>query len=236
MKILHVIPAIAPRYGGPSTAVIQMSRALAAAGAEVHLASTDADGSERLPYPPGEWDHGRRRSDHPLPSPIQRSTQSSAPLASWLRSTVARITRRARPCAAVTRLPGRGGSVPGQCGPLHRPATGHPGPLVIGTEAVEEACAPRAERPEGAGRCGGGALHGIGRAAARGRRFRDETRLCGTAGSRRRGPERGAGAGFCPAPGTCMCWPCRAFIQSRRWMPSSTRLATRIPSLASGGS
>jgi len=49
MKILHVIPAIAPRYGGPSTAVIQMSRALAAAGAEVHLASTDADGSERLP-------------------------------------------------------------------------------------------------------------------------------------------------------------------------------------------
>ena len=55
MKILHVIPAIAPRYGGPSTAVIQMSRALAAAGAEVHLASTDADGSGRLRYPLGEW-------------------------------------------------------------------------------------------------------------------------------------------------------------------------------------
>ena len=55
MKVLHVIPAIAPRYGGPSTAVFQMSRALIAAGAEIHLAATDADGPGHLPYPHGEW-------------------------------------------------------------------------------------------------------------------------------------------------------------------------------------
>lgn len=207
MKILHVIPAIAPRYGGPSTAVIQMSRALAAAGAEVHLASTDADGLERLPYPLGEW-----VTVEGVRTILFRRQFSEALNKLGAAGVVVALhggagPRRARPCAAVTRLPGRGGSVPGQCGPLHRPATGHPGPLVIGTEAVEEACAPRAERPEGAGRCGGGALHGIGRAAARGRRFRDETRLCGTAGSRRRGPERGAGAGFCPAPGTVRAGP-----------------------------
>ena len=44
MKILHVIPSVAPRYGGPSQAVVEMCRALRATGTEVMIATTDADG------------------------------------------------------------------------------------------------------------------------------------------------------------------------------------------------
>jgi len=49
MKVLHVIPAVAPRYGGPSQAVIQMCQALRSEEVEVLIATTDADGSGRLP-------------------------------------------------------------------------------------------------------------------------------------------------------------------------------------------
>ena len=42
--MLHVIPAVAPRYGGPSTAVVGMCRALGAAGVSTLIATTDADG------------------------------------------------------------------------------------------------------------------------------------------------------------------------------------------------
>lgn len=48
MKVLHVIPAVAPRYGGPSQAVIEMCLALQHAGVDVELCATDADGDGRL--------------------------------------------------------------------------------------------------------------------------------------------------------------------------------------------
>ncbi len=88
MKILHVIPAIAPRYGGPSTAVIQMCRALAAAGAEVHLAATDADGPGRLPYPPGEWSTIEEIPTMLFRRQFSEALKYSAPLAVWLRDSV----------------------------------------------------------------------------------------------------------------------------------------------------
>ncbi len=53
LRVLHVIAAVAPRYGGPSTAVVGMCRALRAAGVEVLVATTDADGPGRLPVPLG---------------------------------------------------------------------------------------------------------------------------------------------------------------------------------------
>ncbi len=49
LKVLHVIPAVAPRYGGPSRAVFEMCRALNAQGVETLIATTDADGRGRLP-------------------------------------------------------------------------------------------------------------------------------------------------------------------------------------------
>lgn len=48
MKVLHVIPAVAPQYGGPSQAVIEMCLALQRAGLDVELCTTDADGNGRL--------------------------------------------------------------------------------------------------------------------------------------------------------------------------------------------
>lgn len=54
LKILHVIPSVAPRYGGPSQAIYTMCRALQARGTEVLIATTSADGSEELPVALGE--------------------------------------------------------------------------------------------------------------------------------------------------------------------------------------
>jgi glycosyltransferase involved in cell wall biosynthesis len=88
MKILHVIPAIAPRYGGPSTAVIQMCRALAATGAEVHLVATDADGRGRLPHPPGEWSTIEEIPTMLFRRQFSEALKYSAPLAAWLRESV----------------------------------------------------------------------------------------------------------------------------------------------------
>lgn len=51
MRVLHVIPSVAPRYGGPSSAIAPMCRALIAQGLTVHLVTTDADGPGRLDVP-----------------------------------------------------------------------------------------------------------------------------------------------------------------------------------------
>jgi len=48
MKVLHVIPGIAPRYGGPSQAIVEMCRALKREGVEILIATTDADGDGRM--------------------------------------------------------------------------------------------------------------------------------------------------------------------------------------------
>jgi glycosyltransferase involved in cell wall biosynthesis len=54
VKVLHVIPAVAPRYGGPSAAVIGYGRALRARGVDVLIATTNADGAGHLPVRLGE--------------------------------------------------------------------------------------------------------------------------------------------------------------------------------------
>jgi glycosyltransferase involved in cell wall biosynthesis len=48
MNVLHVIPAVAQRYGGPSAAIRQECLALDALGAGTLIATTDADGPDRL--------------------------------------------------------------------------------------------------------------------------------------------------------------------------------------------
>lgn len=53
MRVLHVIPAVAPRYGGPSQAVIGMCRALDARGVTTLVATTNADGPDILSVPIG---------------------------------------------------------------------------------------------------------------------------------------------------------------------------------------
>src|SRR5688572_3968610 len=51
MRIVHVIPAVAARYGGPSRAVFGMCAALEAEGVHTLIATTDADGRGRLRVP-----------------------------------------------------------------------------------------------------------------------------------------------------------------------------------------
>ena len=51
VKILHVIASIAPRYGGPSKAVVEMCRALGRQGQAVTLFTTDADVNGRMDVP-----------------------------------------------------------------------------------------------------------------------------------------------------------------------------------------
>ncbi|MEO8481896.1 MAG: glycosyltransferase [Acidobacteriota bacterium] len=54
MNILHVIPAIAARYGGPSVVVLETCQGLVRRGHSVIVATTDADGPSRLKVPLGE--------------------------------------------------------------------------------------------------------------------------------------------------------------------------------------
>lgn len=49
MKVLHVIPAVSPKYGGPSQALITLCKALQARGVEVLIASTDGEPGGRMP-------------------------------------------------------------------------------------------------------------------------------------------------------------------------------------------
>lgn len=48
-----MIPAVAPRYGGPSQAIFEMCRALKSRGLDVLIATTDVDGRARLPVQTG---------------------------------------------------------------------------------------------------------------------------------------------------------------------------------------
>ena len=88
-SIVHVIPSVAARYGGPSAAVVGMGRAIREAGADVLIVTTDADGPGRLDVPLGTL-----TTFEGLPAIFFRrqATEAfkwSAPLASWLRAHVA---------------------------------------------------------------------------------------------------------------------------------------------------
>src|SRR2546430_11500751 len=88
MKILHVIPAVSPKYGGPSQALVPMCRALIAAGVDIQIASTDAEPGGRLPL-----ELGRATSHNGVPGIFFRkqgkgSCTYSLPLARWLTKNV----------------------------------------------------------------------------------------------------------------------------------------------------
>lgn len=88
VRVLHVIPSVAPRYGGPSRAVVEMCRALRERGVETLIATTDADGEGRL-----RVEHGRHVSYDGVPViffPRQWSEayKYSRPAARWLAANV----------------------------------------------------------------------------------------------------------------------------------------------------
>lgn len=84
MRVLHVIPSVSERSGGPATAIIPMCRALMGEGIEVLLVTTDAG----LPGTNGnvfEYKGVPARFFH---SQWGESFKYSRPLASWLNANI----------------------------------------------------------------------------------------------------------------------------------------------------
>ncbi len=89
MKVLHVIPAVAPRYGGPSCAVFEMCRAVRSSGAKVMIATTDADGPVHLAVRTGTPTDFQGTETIFFPRQLSERFGYSYPLTSWLKSNVA---------------------------------------------------------------------------------------------------------------------------------------------------
>lgn len=88
MKILHVIPALAPHYGGPRRAVLEMCRALRGLGVEVLVVATDADGPGRLSVEQGEPFAYEGVPTLFFPRQWSEAFKYSHPLACWLKANV----------------------------------------------------------------------------------------------------------------------------------------------------
>lgn len=89
MRVLHVIPAVADRYGGPSATVLAMTHELRARGVDARIATTDADGPGRLGVA-----HRRMIDYRGVPAVFFRrrlgeSLKYSGSLARWLHERVA---------------------------------------------------------------------------------------------------------------------------------------------------
>jgi glycosyltransferase involved in cell wall biosynthesis len=84
LKILHVIPSVAPRYGGPSQAVFTTCRALQDQGATVLIATTNADGSGELPVALGEEINYQGAPTIFFDRQWSEALKYSRPLALWL--------------------------------------------------------------------------------------------------------------------------------------------------------
>src|SRR5687768_17917273 len=89
LQVLHVIPSVAARYGGPSTAVIGMCRALTALGMQTLLATTDADGDDRLDVALGAVQQFEGVSTIFFRRQFSESFKWAPTLTQWLRHHVA---------------------------------------------------------------------------------------------------------------------------------------------------
>ncbi|HKW01234.1 MAG TPA: glycosyltransferase [Vicinamibacterales bacterium] len=83
-RVLHVIPAVAPRYGGPSAATFGLCHALEAAGVEVVVATTDADGPGRLAVDTGSLQKYLGVPVIFFPRTFSESFKWSGPLSAWV--------------------------------------------------------------------------------------------------------------------------------------------------------
>jgi len=88
MKVLHVIPAVAPRYGGPSAALPALCAALGRCGIDTTIAATDADGGGRLPVDVGVPTTYQGTRAIFFPRQFSESFKYSGPLAAWLSQNV----------------------------------------------------------------------------------------------------------------------------------------------------
>ena len=85
MRVLHVIPSVSERSGGPATAIIPMCRALMREGIEVLLVTTDAGLLEKRNGDAFEYKGVPARL---FPSQLGESFKYSRPMASWLATNI----------------------------------------------------------------------------------------------------------------------------------------------------
>src|SRR6185295_9190264 len=83
MRVLHVIPSVAERSGGPATAIVPMCRALMQQGIEVLLLST----TDGLPETRDVAEHKGVPAIF-FPPQLGKSFKYSRPLATWLSSNI----------------------------------------------------------------------------------------------------------------------------------------------------
>src|SRR5689334_13155348 len=84
VRVLHVIPSVAQRYGGPSRAVLEMCNALRQGGVETLIATTDADGKGRLSVELGRNVEFNRVPTIFFTRQWSEAYKYSRPLAGWL--------------------------------------------------------------------------------------------------------------------------------------------------------
>jgi glycosyltransferase involved in cell wall biosynthesis len=87
MRVLHVIPSVSERSGGPATAIIPMCRALMQQGVEVLLITTDSDLRD-YEKPDGPVSEYKGVPAMFFPSQLGRSFKYSRPLSSWLSANI----------------------------------------------------------------------------------------------------------------------------------------------------
>ena len=83
-----MIPAVAPRYGGPSRAIFGMCRALQGQEVEPVIVTTDADGAGRLPVELGKPVTYSGVPAHFFPRQLSEAFKYSPPLARWIKANV----------------------------------------------------------------------------------------------------------------------------------------------------
>jgi glycosyltransferase involved in cell wall biosynthesis len=83
LRVLQVIPSVGPLRGGPSEAIRTLTRGLARAGMEVHVATTDDNGPGRLSVPLGTPVREGRAWYRYFPRQLRPYTVSW-PLSRWL--------------------------------------------------------------------------------------------------------------------------------------------------------
>ena len=85
MKVLHVIPSVDERSGGPATAIVPMCRTLQQQGIDVTLISTDAGIGE---HPHSQVADFKGVSAVFFPLQIGESFKYSRPMSSWLHANI----------------------------------------------------------------------------------------------------------------------------------------------------
>lgn len=89
MKILHVIPSIAPRYGGPSQVVVEMSAWLKQKSHQVDIVTTNADGDTQLDVALDKWMDYKGARTRFFHRNFSEAYKYSKDAGLWLRSNIA---------------------------------------------------------------------------------------------------------------------------------------------------